>query len=100
MQIFWDTGIDVCYESWPLVTCSNLLFVDRNERLEDRSIDSVIDQKNSASGLQPSIEFRQTRANAVTREKVEESGIVDAVEGGVWKFEVLGKLAPATNQFV
>jgi hypothetical protein len=71
MQIFWNAGTDVFYETWPLLACCDLRLVDGNQRLEDSSIDCVIDQKDWASGLQPSIEFDQARPNAITIEKVE-----------------------------
>ena len=71
MQIFWNAGTDVFYETWPLVACCDLRLVDRDQRLKDRSIDRIIDQEYSASGLQPSIEFSQARPNAITIEKVE-----------------------------
>jgi hypothetical protein len=71
MQIFWNAATDVCYETRPFVACCDPLLVDRNQRLKDSSIDCVIDQEYSASGLQPSVEFSQARANAITIEKVE-----------------------------
>ena len=47
MQIFWNAGTDVFYETWPLIVSSDLRLIDRNQRFEDGSIDCIIDQKYS-----------------------------------------------------
>src|SRR5262245_60409507 len=70
MQIFWNAGTDVFDETWPLIVRCDLLLIDRNQRLEDSSIDCIVDQEYAAFGLQPSVELSQARSNAIAIEKV------------------------------
>src|SRR5215510_8746432 len=45
MQIFWNAGTDVFDETWLLIVRCDLLLIERNQRLEDSSIDCIVDQE-------------------------------------------------------
>jgi len=69
--MFWNTRANIFYKTGPCIACRNAALVNRNQRLEDRSVNSIIHQENFAAGPEPAIDLIQTHPNALSIKEME-----------------------------